>query len=78
MSFVVGSTASKRAGGIGAEGNTVINLNNPSTGAGTMTVTEMYFSTEDADGSNVKVGLFYLTTTSTMSYKCRSSYTIGH
>jgi hypothetical protein len=77
MSFVVGSTASKRAGGIGAEGNTVISLNNPSTAAGTMTVAEMYFSTGDADGSGVKVGLFYLTTTSTMSYKCRSSATIS-
>lgn len=77
MSFVVGSTASDRASAIASEGNTVINLNNPSTGAGTMTSAEMWFDTADADGSGVKVGLFYLTTTSTMNYKCRSSYTVG-
>ena len=77
MSFVVGSTATDRASSIASEGNTVINLNGPSTGAGTMTVVDMWFDTADANGSGVKVGLFYLTTTSTMSYKCRSSYTVG-
>jgi hypothetical protein len=76
MSFVVGSTASDRASSIGSPGYTDINLNTPSTGAGTMTVTYMRFSTA-ADGAGVKVGLFYLTTTSTMSYKCRSAATIG-
>jgi hypothetical protein len=77
MSFTVGSVASDRGSAIASEGNTAINLNNPSTAAGTMTVAEMWFDTADANGSGVKVGLFYLTTTSTMSYKCRSSYTVG-
>lgn len=77
MSFVVGSTATDRASSVASDGNTVINLNGASTGAGTMTVVDMWFDTADANGSGVKVGLFYLTTTSTMSYKCRSSYTVG-
>lgn len=77
MSFTVGPTVSDRASSLGSAGYTDIDLNNPSTGAGTMTVTNMWFDAAGSNGAGVKVGLFYLTTTSTMSYKCRSAASIG-
>ena len=72
--ITVGSTVSDRAGEIASEGNTVINLNNPCDGSGVISTAGMQFSTGDADGTGVKVALFYQTTGN--YYRCRSTYAI--
>jgi len=74
MAIDIGSGASDMASSIASEGNTVIDLNNPCNANGTIDTVEMWFAAADADGSGVKVGIFYATTGN--YYKCRSAASI--